>query len=178
MEADRIEGLARAGRRRPIYVPEPGHAVDLGRAAIERLLQHRPPFLFVDAITAVDLTGLAIEGRRVIRPDDPVFAGHFPGDPIYPGVLQIETMGQVGLCLFALARNGRVSVDGTDVAHPIRGLKIHHAVFLEAVRPGAELRTVAKVLESDAYTGTCAGQLYAGDTLCCFAIMEVYFVDT
>jgi 3-hydroxyacyl-[acyl-carrier-protein] dehydratase len=178
MHAEQIEALARGGRKKPIYVPAAGHAVELGRSAIERLIQHRDPFLFVDQITAIDLAGLAIEGKRRLDPADPVFTGHFPGEPIYPGVLQIETMGQLGLCLLALAQNGRTSVHAGDVPRPVRGLKIHHAAFLAPVRPGDVLRSVAKVLDSDAYTGTCAGQLYAGDTLACFAIMEVYFVDT
>lgn len=177
MQPESLDVLARAGRRRPLYVPESAHRAELGRRAIERLVQHRDPFLFVDAITAVDLAAGAIEGRRRIAPDDPVFAGHFPDEPIYPGVLQIETMGQLGLCLLGLAHLGRVQVRDDDVPRAIRGLKIHHAVFLAPVRPGDELRPVAKLVESDAYTATCAGQLYAGDTLCCFAIMEVYFVD-
>jgi 3-hydroxymyristoyl/3-hydroxydecanoyl-(acyl carrier protein) dehydratase len=47
----------------------------------------------VDAITAIDLAGGRICGRRVIAPNDAVFMGHFPGEPIYPGVLPLEIMG-------------------------------------------------------------------------------------
>jgi 3-hydroxymyristoyl/3-hydroxydecanoyl-(acyl carrier protein) dehydratase len=177
MQTEQIVALARAGRKKPIHMFEAAHAVALGRPTIERLIQHRDPFLFVDEITAIDLAGLAIEGLRRLDPEDPVFVGHFPGEPIYPGVLQIETMGQLGLCLLALAQNGRVTVRDDDVPRPVRGLKIHHATFLAPVRPGDVLRSVAKVIESDAFTGTCSGQLYAGDTLSCFALMEVYFVD-
>jgi 3-hydroxymyristoyl/3-hydroxydecanoyl-(acyl carrier protein) dehydratase len=178
MHPDAIEPLARTGRRRPLYQPEATHAVDLGRAAVERLLPHRDPFLFIDRITAVDLPGLAIAGQRRIDPADPLFAGHFPADPIYPGVLQLETLGQLGLCLFTLARNGRSNVGTEDQPRPARAIKIHHATFLAPVRPGDELAVLARVLESDDYTGIAAGQICRGETICCFGIMEVYFVET
>jgi 3-hydroxyacyl-[acyl-carrier-protein] dehydratase len=178
MQADDVEAMARAGRKRPLFEEQAAHRVDLGRPAIERLIQHRPPFLFVDHIRAVDLEGRTIVGSRRIDPADPVFVGHFPEEPIYPGVLQVESMGQLGLCLFALGKFGRTSVTAEDRPPPVRGLKIHHAAFIAPVRPGDELTMFAKEVESDDFTGTAAGQLYVGSTLCCFAIMEVYFVDT
>lgn len=177
MRADEAEGLARAGRKRPLFTPEAAHAVDLGRPAIERLLEHREPFLFVDRITHVDLAAQTIVGRRWLDPKDPVFVGHFPREPIYPGVLQVESMGQLGLCLFALGARGRTTVAPDDTPPAVRGLKIHHAAFLAPVRPGDELVMLARAVEIDAYTGTAVGQLFVGDTCCCFAIMEVYFVD-
>jgi 3-hydroxyacyl-[acyl-carrier-protein] dehydratase len=178
MQPDAIEAVARPGRKRPLYAPAPEHAVDLDRASIERLLQHRDPFLFLDRITAVDLARPAVACRRLIDPADPVFAGHFPGHPIYPGVLLLETMGQAGLALLGLVKNGRATVGPEDAPRPIRGLKVHHTVFLAEVRPGDDLVVLATVLEDDAYTGTCAGQIIRGGTeVCCFGIMEVYFVD-
>lgn len=162
------DDLIRAGRKRRLYEPDPAHRVELGRNAIEALIPHRDPFLFVDRIDAVDRVGGLIAGRRWIDPNDPLFRGHFPGDPIYPGVLQVETMGQLALCLYALVRGPSAGV---------RALKIHHAAFLAAIRPGAELVVLAKTLESDDYTGVCAGQVLDGDTICCHAVMEVYFVE-
>jgi hypothetical protein len=50
-------------------------------------------------------------------------------------------------------------------------------VFTAPVRPAEELLVLAKELESDAYTASCAGQILVGGTICCFAIMEVYFVE-
>ncbi len=108
-----------------------------------------------------------IAGRRWLDPRDPTFAGHFPGDPIYPGALQVEAIGQLGLCLFGMTR----------ASAGVRALKIHHAAFLAAIRPGAELRLLCKSLEVNDYTGLCAGQVLEGDTICCVAVMEVYFVE-
>lgn len=170
-----LDDLIRSGRRTRLYDPTDAQRVELGRAEVERLLPHRDPFRFVDMIDAVDLAGGHIAGRYRLDPANPLFVGHFPGDPIFPGVLQVEAMGQLGLCLFALAKD--VAEGRAETPRAVRGLKIHHAVFLDAIRPGAELRLIAKELESNDYTGVCAGQVIVGDTICCFAVMEVYFVQ-
>ncbi len=67
---------------------------------IEKLLPHRYPFLLVDRITEMDET--TIVGYKNITQNEPQFTGHFPGNPVMPGVLQIEAMAQVG-GIFALS---------------------------------------------------------------------------
>jgi 3-hydroxymyristoyl/3-hydroxydecanoyl-(acyl carrier protein) dehydratase len=177
MALDLIENLARVGRRNRLFRPTAAHSVDLERKDVEHLLPHRDPFLFIDSITAVDLPGRAIAGRRYIDRADPLFPGHFPGNPIYPGVLQIETIGQLGLCLFSLLRNGRLTVARDDRARSVRSFKVHHAVFLAEIRPGDQLVVLTKVVDSDEFTGICAGQLLKDEAICSFAVMEAYFVD-
>ena len=177
MQPEAIEAIARPGRRRHLYLPAPSHAVDLGGAQIERLLPHRHPFLFVDRITAVDLEGRALEAQRRVDPADPVFAGHFPDHPVYPGVLLLEPMGQAALALLALVKNGRPTVGPADLPRAARGLKIHHTVFLAEVHPGDDVRALATIVEVDDFTGTCAGQIVRGAEICCFGLMEVYFVE-
>ena len=164
---EELTALVRRARRRPLWEPDAtSQRLGHGRREIEKLLPHRDPFLFVDAVTDVD--GDAIRGTRRIDPADPVFAGHFPGDPLYPGVLQGETMAQFALCLIRLRGLGTADV---------RVTKIHHAAFLAAVRPGDELTVLARLLHVDDYTATCAGQLLRGDEICALAVMEVYFVE-
>ena len=178
MEAEALATLTRAAKKRPLWTPGPEtREVSLGRAVVERLLPHRDPFLFVEAITALDLTVPAIAGRRRIDPADPLFAGHFPGAPIYPGVLQIETMGQLGICLahFAATKRHEVAADATPA--PVRALKIHTALFLTEVLPGDEITILASLQESDGYGAICAGQLLKGGVPACFAVMEVYLVE-
>jgi len=68
---------------------------------IEKLLPHRYPFLLVDRIVAID--DRTITGYKNITLNEPQFTGHFPGNPVMPGVLQVEAMAQVG-GIFALSK--------------------------------------------------------------------------
>ena len=62
---------------------------------ISRILPHKYPFLLVDRVDSM-VAGESIEGYKNISISDHVFQGHFPGHPIYPGVLIIEGMAQAG----------------------------------------------------------------------------------
>ncbi len=72
--------------------------------SIEQLIPHRPPFLFVDEIIAEGPDTLTT--RRRVRPDEDFFKGHYPGNPIMPGVLICESVFQSGCACFA-ADGGR-----------------------------------------------------------------------
>ena len=174
-----FDKLIKAGRRRPFFTPgEQTVAVALGRSQIERMVPHRPPFLLLDQIHAVDLAARAAVGRRRIDPEDPVLAGHFPGDPIYPGVLMIEMMGQLGLCLHHLCHAGRTSVTQEDRPRPVRLLKLHHALFMAEARPTDDLTIISTLAEEGGgYTETLAGQVLKGDTILAMAIMEAILPD-
>jgi len=178
LDPEELKALMRSGKRRPIY--EPGEAtldVSVGRPEIERLLPHRDPFLFVDSISKVDLEQGALTAHRTIDPKDPVFVGHFPEYPIYPGVLQLETMGQAGICLTHFLRQGTTDVAADAKPVDVRAFKIHSALFIDEVGPGHELTVDAKLLSDDSMTAVCLGQIRRGTTIVSLAVMEVYFVD-
>lgn len=162
-----LDEITRAAKKRPIC--EGGTRVSLERQDIERLIPHRDPFLFVDRITHLDLAARTCIGERTIAKDDPVFRGHFPDHPVYPGVLLLETMGQLGCCLAALVHDRKVDV---------RVIKIPAAMFLAEVHPGDVLSIRAKAIELDDFGTICAGQIARGDTIAAFSIAEVHFVET
>lgn len=132
------------------------------------MIPHRDPFRLIDGIDHYDASSSTIRGHRTVAADDPLFAGHFPGDPVYPGVLLLEMLGQLGLCLLHLDDSAEARSVGA------RLLKVHHATFMAPVVPGAALTLEARALEADAIAASIAGQVWHADTLCAVAILEVY----
>jgi 3-hydroxyacyl-[acyl-carrier-protein] dehydratase len=146
-----------------------------GREDIEKILPHRAPFAFIDRIESVDLELSMLEARSDVRIDDPVFEGHFPHKPVYPGVLQIEIMGQAGLCLAFFAKGQ--TVDIAQGAKPVEGLftRVNEAVFLKPVLPGARLSVRVRMLTDDDFIGAMAAQVIVDDDICSFALLEVFY---
>lgn len=76
----------------PVYNPNKEPIMDINR--IKELLPHRYPFLLVDKI--IEVGPDYIVGVKSVSGNEPFFPGHFPGEPVMPGVLQVEAMAQVG----------------------------------------------------------------------------------
>jgi UDP-3-O-[3-hydroxymyristoyl] N-acetylglucosamine deacetylase/3-hydroxyacyl-[acyl-carrier-protein] dehydratase len=76
----------------PKYDPNLPPVVDINQ--ISNILPHRYPFLLIDKITHLDEK--TVTGIKNVSMNEPFFQGHFPGNPVFPGVLQIETMAQIG----------------------------------------------------------------------------------
>ena len=85
----------------------------LDREAIKALIPHREPFFLLDSVQDY-VVGERISARLVVDPADPVLAGHFPGMPIYPGVLLLEALAQAVVVLLKLdpANAGRTFLFG------------------------------------------------------------------
>jgi 3-hydroxyacyl-[acyl-carrier-protein] dehydratase len=107
-------------------------------------IPHRPPFLFVDRI--VELSGTKIRTTKEIRPDEPVFEGHYPGQPIMPGALICESIFQTGAVLLSKMMGG--VGEGVPVL-----TRINNAKFKSIVKPGSTLDIEAELVEkvSNAY---------------------------
>jgi 3-hydroxyacyl-[acyl-carrier-protein] dehydratase len=77
---------------------------------VEKLIPHRPPFLFVDEIVSHD--GDTLVAKRTWRADEDFYKGHYPGAPITPGVLLSESVFQTGACLMAKLMAGAAGQGG------------------------------------------------------------------
>jgi 3-hydroxyacyl-[acyl-carrier-protein] dehydratase len=107
-------------------------------------IPHRPPFLFVDKI--VEISRTKIKTTKEIRPDEPVFEGHYPGQPIMPGALICESIFQTGAILLSKMMGGMGG--GIPVL-----TRINNAKFKSIVKPGSILDIEAELVEkvSNAY---------------------------
>jgi 3-hydroxyacyl-[acyl-carrier-protein] dehydratase len=111
---------------------------------ILKAIPHRPPFLFVDRI--IEITDTKIKATRKVNPQEEYFKGHYPGNPIMPGVLICEAIFQSGAILLSRII-GQVD-DGVPVL-----VRINNARFKSMVKPGDTLELEAEVVEkvSSAY---------------------------
>ena len=101
---------------------------------IYQLIPHRPPFLFIDEIVAVSEEEAV--ATRLVRAEEPQFEGHYPGNPIMPGVLLCEAVFQTGAVY--LVRKLKASESATEGLTPILS-RISDARFKHMVKPGDKI---------------------------------------
>lgn len=100
MEATAVLEKSETGKPEPLVL----HTMDINQ--IIDILPHRYPFLLVDRVTE-HIPGQRIKGYKNVTINEPFFQGHFPGDPIMPGVLQLEALAQLGALLMLQTEKGR-----------------------------------------------------------------------
>jgi UDP-3-O-[3-hydroxymyristoyl] N-acetylglucosamine deacetylase/3-hydroxyacyl-[acyl-carrier-protein] dehydratase len=136
---------------------------------VAEILPHRHPFLLVDKI--VKLTATEVVAVKNITGDQYFFQGHFPGEPLMPGVLQIEAMAQAGGVL--------VLADKEDPSKwSTYFVKIENAKFKDKVVPGDTL-VIRMALTGPIRRGLCMmkGEAYVGNRLVCEANMMAQIVE-
>jgi 3-hydroxyacyl-[acyl-carrier-protein] dehydratase len=104
---------------------------------IERLLPHRYPFLLVDRVLAFEARR-SIVALKNVTANEPHFTGHFPGNPVMPGVLVIEALAQAGGLLTILSGGKGCDADGNPNQFYL--VKVDKARFSKMVVPGDQLR--------------------------------------
>ena len=138
---------------------------------IQEMLPHRYPFLLVDRITKVK-AGEEVEGYLNISITNAVFEGHFPGHPIYPGVLIIEGMAQTGAILpFTVTDKKELS------NKVVYFMSIDKAKFRKPVRPGDRLEYRVKTIKHRGKIWQLEAKSYVDGELVAEAELKAMIMD-
>ena len=140
--------------------------MELNTKQIMEILPHRAPFLLIDRIEELE-SGKRAVGRKAVTYNEPFFAGHFPTEPVMPGVLIIEAMAQVGaiIVLSEEGMQGKVAFFG--------GIK--KARFRQKVVPGTMMRMEVEMITRKGPVGIGAAKAYDNETNKVIAEAELTF---
>lgn len=134
----------------------------LDRTQIEDILPHRDPFLFLDRVIELVPGEYAVAEKDLLATED-VFRGHFPGHPVFPGVLQLEALAQTG-ALAVLSQpesRGKIILFG----------RADEVKFRRAVYPGETLRLEMRLTRSRGSVGKGEGKAFVGSEVACSAVL-------
>ncbi|MCP4590444.1 MAG: UDP-3-O-[3-hydroxymyristoyl] N-acetylglucosamine deacetylase [bacterium] len=140
----------------------------VGIHRIQRILPHRYPFLMVDRILEIHGTQRVV-GIKNVTINEEFFQGHYPGQPIMPGVLILEAMAQIGGILLAqeLEHKGKVAVL----------LSMDKVKFRRAVMPGDQLLLTAEALRVKSRSGHVKTDAHVGTELVAEALIKFMMAD-
>jgi len=136
---------------------------------ISEFLPHRYPFLLVDRVVSVE-PGDTIKGYKNVSVNEMFFNGHFPGNPVMPGVLIVEAMAQLSGILAFKTKN-RSAADGS--MYYLGG--VDHVRFKRPVVPGDRLDMESKIIADKRHVMKFACSAYVDGDLACEA--EVICVE-
>ena len=157
--AEFVKALAAAGHLQQVPVQEPIEVMD-----IYEVLPHRHPMCMVDRVIEYESKKRAV-GIKNVTYNEPIFEGHFPAQPVMPGVLQIEALAQLAawLVLRDIGKEGELGYFRS----------ISKATFRRAVVPGDQLRLEIEVVQLRSRLARIEGRVYVGDKLATEAELSI-----
>ena len=139
---------------------------------IQEILPHRYPFLLVDRVTTIE-PGVKIEAYKNVSIAEPVFQGHFPDHPIYPGVMILEGMAQAGgILAFSQSEDKEAIKQKVFYFTGIDGAK-----FKKPVKPGDRLEYVITIKKNRGPMWVFDGKAYIDGELASEAELKAMVVD-
>ena len=141
---------------------------------IQKILPHIYPFLLVDRITELE-AGQSIVGYKNITIAEPVFQGHFPDHPIYPGVMIIEGMAQAGGVLAFESMSDEEKANNTEKV--VYFMSIDKAKFRSPVTPGDQLVYNIDVIKHKGAVWQLDAKAYVDDKMVAQAELKAMIVD-
>jgi 3-hydroxyacyl-[acyl-carrier-protein] dehydratase len=149
---------------------EEGVSTDIDIEEILKRIPHRPPFLLIDR--AEDYRPhRSIVGIKCVTMNEPFFVGHFPGQPVMPGVLIIEAMAQSGGVLMSK------SLDIDTRGKGIMFISVDNCRFRNPVRPGDVLRMPVEVLRARGDVFKFRGRGLVGDKVAAEAEFAAMLIE-
>ncbi|MDR1376115.1 MAG: 3-hydroxyacyl-ACP dehydratase FabZ [Synergistaceae bacterium] len=132
---------------------------------IMKMLRHRYPFLMVDRI--LEYSENHVVGYKNVTINEPFFQGHFPGEPVMPGVLILESMGQVASILVAVRMRNQGQEKGQENGEGMIAFLtgVDKARFRKPVRPGDKLVTKAELTKVRGFAGKAKVTGYVDDAV-------------